>query len=132
MFASVANTERQALMVGRSGAGLPPHRVFDGNRPSTTIVIQRVSPHALGALVGECSCPCQYPPHPGKLMQAQSGAAMYEHKIFVQGVVWQIHSFDQWGVELGKTLAKDVHRDLTGGSGTHDASTAGLIAFVQV
>jgi glucose-6-phosphate isomerase len=61
---------------------LAPHRQFDGNRPSNTILMDRVTPRTLGALI-----------------------ALYEHKIFVQGIVWGINSFDQWGVELGKKLA---------------------------
>ena len=62
---------------------LVPHRTFEGNRPSTTILLSRFTPHALGTLV-----------------------ALYEHSVFVQGVIWDIDSFDQWGVELGKQLAK--------------------------
>ena len=83
-----------------------PHKTFEGNRPTTSIVVQRITPETLGALI-----------------------AMYEHKIFVQGIVWDIYSFDQWGVELGKQLASKIlpeledERPVT----SHDPSTNGLI-----
>ena len=86
---------------------LAPYKVFEGNRPSTSILINKLTPYTLGALI-----------------------AMYEHKIFVQGVIWNIFSFDQWGVELGKELAKVILEDFEKGvssSHTHDASTTGLI-----
>jgi len=84
---------------------LAPHKTFPGNRPSNTIVLSRLDPFALGALV-----------------------ALYEHKVFVQGAIWNVDSFDQWGVELGKVLAKSIVDELEHGtSGTHDASTAALI-----
>jgi len=85
---------------------LVPHKTFPGNRPTTSIVVQRVTPRTLGALV-----------------------AMYEHKIFVQGIVWNIYSFDQWGVELGKQLASRILPELDGDAAvtSHDASTNGLI-----
>jgi glucose-6-phosphate isomerase len=85
---------------------IAPHRVFDGNRPSTTILADRLTPHALGALV-----------------------ALYEHSVFVQGVIWDIDSFDQWGVELGKQLAKRTEAELADSSETlaHDSSTNALI-----
>ena len=90
-------------------AALAPHRTFDGNRPSNTILLSQMTPHALGALI-----------------------ALYEHKVFVQGVVWGINSFDQWGVELGKALAKDVEAALSATDNAHapghDSSTAGLVA----
>ena len=81
-------------------------RVFRGNRPSNSILIRKITPYTLGALI-----------------------ALYEHKIFVQGVVWNIFSFDQWGVELGKQLAKSIQKELREGipSGEHDPSTLGLI-----
>src|SRR5207247_1420366 len=66
-----------------------PHRVFEGNRPSNTILIERLTPRALGALV-----------------------ALYEHAIFTQGAIWDIDSFDQWGVELGKVLAQRIIPEL--------------------
>jgi len=94
---------------GMSGAALDfllPHKVFDGNKPSNSIMFTRLTPRTLGSLI-----------------------AMYEHKIFVQGIIWNINSFDQWGVELGKQLAKAILPELeTSGPVTgHDASTRGLI-----
>jgi glucose-6-phosphate isomerase len=85
---------------------LVPHKTFPGNRPTTSIVFDKLTPEMLGKLV-----------------------AMYEHKIFVQGVVWNIYSFDQWGVELGKQLAKKIEPELErpGLISSHDASTNGLI-----
>ncbi len=85
---------------------LLPHKVFPGNRPSNSILIDRLTPETLGRLI-----------------------ALYEHKIFVQGVIWGINSFDQWGVELGKQLAKAILPELgSGGEVTsHDSSTNGLI-----
>ena len=85
---------------------LAPHKVFEGNRPTTTILFDRLTPRTLGRLV-----------------------ALYEHKIFVQGVIWNINSFDQWGVELGKQLAKAILPELAeeGGVTSHDASTNALI-----
>ncbi len=86
---------------------LLPHRVFPGNRPSNTILMDRLTPSTLGALI-----------------------ALYEHKVFVQGAVWGINSFDQWGVELGKVLAKNIESELAGAPrpDAHDSSTSGLIA----
>jgi len=91
-------------------AQLVPHKTFPGNRPTTSIVAQRITPKTLGALV-----------------------AMYEHKIFVQGIVWNINSFDQWGVELGKQLASRILPELDGDAlvTSHDASTNGLINFYK-
>ena len=86
---------------------LVPHRVFEGNRPSSVILADRLTPATLGALI-----------------------ALYEHAVFTQGVIWNIDSFDQWGVELGKTLATRIAADLTPGSDTtlaHDSSTNALI-----
>ncbi len=85
---------------------LAPFRVFRGNRPTNSILLRKVTPHTLGSLI-----------------------AMYEHKIFVQGVIWNIFSFDQWGVELGKVLAKKILTEMQEGSPvtSHDASTNGLI-----
>ena len=85
---------------------LAPHRVFLGNRPSNTILVNTLDATTLGALI-----------------------ALYEHKIFVQGVIWQINSFDQWGVELGKQLAQDILNEFsTDRRGQHDCSTRELIA----
>ncbi|HEY0198662.1 MAG TPA: glucose-6-phosphate isomerase [Rhodanobacter sp.] len=86
---------------------LVPHRTFEGNRPSTTILAARLTPHALGSLI-----------------------ALYEHSVFVQGVIWNIDSFDQWGVELGKQLAKTTIAELTATGEpklAHDSSTNALI-----
>ena len=85
---------------------LVPHKAFAGNRPTTSIMMQKLTPRTLGNLV-----------------------AAYEHKIFVQGVIWNINSFDQWGVELGKQLAQKILPELTapGPVTTHDSSTNGLI-----
>jgi glucose-6-phosphate isomerase len=84
---------------------LVPHRVFEGNRPSNTILLEKLTPEALGKLV-----------------------ALYEHSVFTQGAVWQIDSFDQWGVELGKVLAKNIISELEGkADGKHDSSTGTLI-----
>ena len=89
---------------------LAPHKVIPGNRPSNTLVLERVSPRRLGALV-----------------------AMYEHKVFVQSVIWGTNAFDQWGVELGKELGKGVYQRLTGGieEPAEDASTQGLINYFR-
>ncbi|MDZ4694004.1 MAG: glucose-6-phosphate isomerase [Deltaproteobacteria bacterium] len=88
---------------------LLPHKVFPGNRPSNSILYQRLDPHTLGMLI-----------------------AMYEHKIFVQGAIWNINSFDQWGVELGKQLAKPILAELKGGAlGAHDGSTTALINEIR-
>ena len=85
---------------------LPTHKIFTGNRPTNSILFQRLTPKTLGSLI-----------------------AMYEHKIFTQGIVWNINSFDQWGVELGKQLAKAILPELHGDAAisSHDSSTNGLI-----
>jgi glucose-6-phosphate isomerase len=87
-----------------------PHKVFEGNRPTNSIVLNTVTPFTLGALI-----------------------ALYEHKIHVQGVIWDINSYDQWGVELGKELATALQPDLDSSTEvkSHDASTNGLIAFIK-
>jgi glucose-6-phosphate isomerase len=109
----------EALAFGKTAAqvkaeGTPdwlvPHRVFAGNRPSNTILLDELTPAALGKLV-----------------------ALYEHMVFVQGVIWNIDSFDQWGVELGKALAQSIIPELDGTQGemgaplAHDSSTNALI-----
>lgn len=112
--------QTEALAFGRtaeevSEAGVPaaqvPHRTFAGNRPSSTLLAPELSPYVLGQLV-----------------------ALYEHKVFVQGVIWDIDSFDQWGVELGKQLATAIVPELSsgspGGSG-HDSSTENLISLYR-
>ena len=101
--------QAEALMVGRAGDDVPPHRTFPGNRPSSLILMDALTPEALGALI-----------------------ALYEHKTFVEGVLWGINSFDQWGVELGKTLASRILGELTGPDRLpHDPSTADLIARLR-
>ncbi|MGW8303886.1 MAG: glucose-6-phosphate isomerase, partial [Desulfobacterales bacterium] len=91
---------------------LLPHKMFEGNRPTNSILFKKLTPRILGSLI-----------------------AMYEHKIFVQGVIWNIFSFDQWGVELGKQLAKNILPELADDKPvkTHDSSTNGLInAYKQM
>jgi glucose-6-phosphate isomerase len=88
---------------------LLPHKVFPGNRPTSTFIFPLLTPRTLGTLI-----------------------ALYEHKVFVQGIVWRINSFDQWGVELGKQLAGQILAELEGAdSSEHDASTANLVAMVK-
>jgi glucose-6-phosphate isomerase len=88
---------------------LVPHRVFEGNRPTNTLLLEELTPNSLGKLV-----------------------ALYEHSVFTQGVIWQIDSFDQWGVELGKVLAKKIIGELEGASKpSHDSSTNTLIERYQ-
>ncbi len=95
----------QAGMPKERVEALVPHRTFPGNRPTNSILVEELTPETLGMLV-----------------------AMYEHEIFVQGVIWDVNSFDQWGVELGKQLAGRILPELAGpGAVTgHDASTKGL------
>jgi glucose-6-phosphate isomerase len=98
---------------GLSGEALEaaiPHRVFSGNRPSNSLLYAELNPRTLGRLI-----------------------ALYEHKIFVQGAIWQINSFDQWGVELGKQLAKVILPELDGSVPVtgHDSSTNGLISHYK-
>jgi glucose-6-phosphate isomerase len=93
----------EALAFGRDHEN--PHRVFEGNRPTNTILAERLDPRTLGSLV-----------------------ALYEHSVFTQGTVWGIDSFDQWGVELGKVLAKNIVPELQGDTELgHDSSTNELI-----
>ena len=98
--------EVRAEMGDNIDEGLVPHKTFPGNRPTTSILFERLTPHVLGQLI-----------------------ALYEHKIFVQGVIWDVNSFDQWGVELGKQLAKAILPELDGKDEvtSHDASTNKLI-----
>ncbi len=117
--------QSEALMIGKpeyavreemSEAGysdtdmdvLAPQKTFPGNRPSTTITLDELSPSALGHLI-----------------------ALYEHKVFVQGVIWGVNSFDQWGVELGKILAKTILKEIDGEAAEHDPSTEALIGLVK-
>ncbi|RON02458.1 glucose-6-phosphate isomerase [Pseudomonas brassicacearum] len=108
--------QTEALAFGRTeaevkAAGVPdwltPHRVFEGNRPTNTLLAERLTPETLGSLV-----------------------ALYEHSVFTQGTIWNIDSFDQWGVELGKSMAQKTLSELTGNADpllNHDSSTAALI-----
>ncbi|KIX02834.1 glucose-6-phosphate isomerase [Rhinocladiella mackenziei CBS 650.93] len=116
MLASNFLAQAEALMVGKTpeqvkAEGAPDelisHKTFLGNRPTTNILAEMITPGALGALI-----------------------AYYEHMVFTEGAIWNINSFDQWGVELGKVLAKKIQKELeTAGAGAdHDSSTAGLLA----
>jgi glucose-6-phosphate isomerase len=98
--------QTEAFLMGRPEApGLSPFKVFTGNKPTNTLLIEKLTPASLGALV-----------------------ALYEHKLFVQGIIWNIFSFDQWGVELGKELANSILQDIeTGELAAHDASTTFLL-----
>jgi glucose-6-phosphate isomerase len=108
--------QSEALAFGRTAAevrdegtaeALVPHRVFEGNRPSNTLLAERLTPRTLGALV-----------------------ALYEHSVFTQGVIWDIDSFDQWGVELGKVMAEKTAAELASRDApalAHDSSTNTLI-----
>jgi glucose-6-phosphate isomerase len=87
---------------------LTPFKVFEGNKPTTTIFIDKLTPNSLGKLI-----------------------AMYEHKIFVQGVIWNVFSYDQFGVELGKQLAGNILKEFNGTAKTHDSSTENLIKRYQ-
>jgi glucose-6-phosphate isomerase len=99
--------QAQALMLGKSDAG--GHKNFPGNRPSTFLLLDDLTPAALGALI-----------------------ALQEHRVFVSGSLWGINSFDQWGVELGKVLAKDIEARLYSGDASGlDGSTAGLLARLR-
>jgi glucose-6-phosphate isomerase len=100
-----AELEAQGLS-GPALYSLLPHKLFPGNQPSNTILLEQLTPKTLGALI-----------------------AMYEHKVFVQGIIWGLNSFDQWGVEYGKQLAKAIQPLLAGEqpAAGHDCSTAGLI-----
>jgi glucose-6-phosphate isomerase len=97
-------------MPGEQAAWLAPHRCFDGNRPSNTILLERLDAPSLGALI-----------------------SLYEHKVFVQGVVWNVNSFDQFGVELGKVVATELGQVLGGGEmpAGLDASTRGLLGRIR-
>jgi glucose-6-phosphate isomerase len=101
--------ERQGLPPERVQA-LLPHKRFSGNRPTSSFLVDQITPYRLGQLI-----------------------ALYEHKIFVQGVIWNLNSFDQWGVELGKQLANAILPELEGDAlvATHDASTNGLVNWMK-
>jgi glucose-6-phosphate isomerase len=104
-----AELEEQALSAEHRDR-LAPHKVFPGNRPSTTILLDALTPGALGALI-----------------------ALYEHKVFAQSVIWDINAFDQWGVELGKKLADRILPELQANAPVtgHDSSTNGLIDYIN-
>ena len=96
----------KAGMAAEKAAKLLPFKVFSGNRPTNTLLIDKLTPATLGSLI-----------------------ALYEHKIFVQGVIWNIYSYDQWGVELGKQLANSLLTEIENESvGTHDSSTSFLLS----
>jgi len=97
-------------MHGEALEKLLPHKIFTGNKPSNSIFYQKLTPRTLGSLI-----------------------ALYEHKIFVQGIIWNVNSFDQWGVELGKQLAKKILPELMDNQevASHDASTNGLINYYK-
>ena len=100
---------REALEEEGVEASLIPHKIFEGNRPTNTLMATKLTPAVLGSLI-----------------------ALYEHKIFVQGVIWDIYSFDQWGVELGKVLAKAILPELQNNEGLgHDGSTNQLIRYYR-
>jgi glucose-6-phosphate isomerase len=121
-----AVAQAEALMVGKSLAqvtdemtssgattaeieAIAPHRVFEGNRPSTFFLLDALNPKSLGMLI-----------------------AFYEHRIFVQGLIWNICSFDQWGVELGKVLANQILEEWNGQTqGLHDPSTNALMKKIR-
>jgi glucose-6-phosphate isomerase len=104
-----AEMEKQGLS-GLKLRALLPHKVFPGNRPSNTILVNKVDPKTLGSLI-----------------------ALYEHKVYAEGVIWNINSFDQWGVELGKQLANKILPELADDAApsAHDASTSGLINWYK-
>ncbi len=109
-----SRAEVEALLhtQGKSDAeieALAPHKVFAGNRPSSTILYRSMSPHALGRLI-----------------------ALYEHKVFTQAAIWNIDCFDQWGVELGKELATRLLPAVQGKTApTNDSSTTGLLTHLK-
>ncbi len=110
---TAAEAEAELIAKGMDPArakALAPHKAFPGNRPSTTILVPRLTPETLGMLI-----------------------ALYEHKVYVQSVIWGINAFDQWGVELGKTLASAILPELTSDAPPHghDGSTAALIDLVR-
>ena len=104
-----ALAQSQAMAIGFDAPADEPHRTVTGNHPTTTIVLDQLGPRQLGALL-----------------------AVYEHKVFAQGVIWGINSFDQWGVELGKKLALPIYETLSSGaSHQQDTATQRLIDYLQ-
>jgi glucose-6-phosphate isomerase len=107
MLLANALAQAQALMQGKADSG--GQKDFPGNRPSTFLLLDDLTPASLGALI-----------------------ALHEHRVFVSGSIWGINSFDQWGVELGKVLAKDIEPRLASGDTDGlDASTAGLLRRIR-
>ncbi|GAB3265489.1 glucose-6-phosphate isomerase [Chitinimonas naiadis] len=104
-----AELEQQGL-TGPALETLVPHKIFEGNRPSNTLLMDQLNPKTLGSLI-----------------------ALYEHKIFVQGTIWGVNSYDQWGVELGKQLAKTIETELKDSrpASGHDSSTNRLIEYIK-
>ena len=109
-FALLTNmlAQANAFMNGDNREGQQNHARCPGNRPSNVILLDQLSPRNLGALI-----------------------ALYEHKVFVQGAIWNINSFDQWGVELGKRLATDISSNIERKSTEYDVSTQGLMELVK-
>ncbi|MCG6887947.1 MAG: glucose-6-phosphate isomerase [Gammaproteobacteria bacterium] len=109
-FALLTNmlAQANAFMNGDAGEGKQEFASSPGNRPSNVLLLDELSPHSLGALI-----------------------ALYEHKVFVQGAIWNINSFDQWGVELGKRLASEISSNIERESSEYDVSTQGLMALVK-
>ena len=105
---SLEEVKEEMKKAGKSDAEIEhiaPHRVFEGNRPTNSILVKKITPYTLGQLI-----------------------AMYEHKIFVQGVIWNIFSYDQWGVELGKQLANSILNEIESKEiKNHDSSTMFLL-----
>ncbi len=109
-FALLTNmlAQANAFMNGDSGADTQTHASCPGNRPSTVLLLDEMTPHNLGVLI-----------------------ALYEHKVFVQGAIWNINSFDQWGVQLGKRLATEISGNIKHQSTDYDPSTQGLLSLVK-
>jgi glucose-6-phosphate isomerase len=111
--AITGEAEAQLIASGKSKAEakkLAPHKVFTGNRPSITLAYKKLDPYTLGRLI-----------------------ALYEHRVFVEGVIWGLNSFDQWGVELGKELATGLQPVVEGKAGVEglDSSTVGLLKHLR-
>ncbi len=100
--------QANAFMNGDDSDGLLEYQTCPGNRPSNVILMDKISPRSLGALI-----------------------ALYEHKVFVQGAIWNINSFDQWGVQLGKRLANEISHNIGESTKDYDQSTQGLMALVR-
>ena len=102
-------TKEEVISEGKTAEAVIPFKVFAGNKPSNSILIKKLTPASLGKLI-----------------------AMYEHKIFVQGIIWNIYSYDQWGVELGKQLGNEVLNAMSSEQFNNlDPSTANLLQTLQ-